>query len=117
MHFLANENFPYQSILLLRQKGFKVTSVWEDYSGISDIEVIDIANKKELIILTFDKDHGEIIFKLGRENPPAVVFFRFKGETPEAAGMTLLTIIQNEAFELKKKFTVVERENIRQRNY
>ncbi len=117
MDFLANENFPYPSITLLREKGFNVTSVLEEYSGISDTEVIDLAIKKDLIILTFDKDYGEIIFKHGKLNPPAVVFFRFKGETPEDAGKGLLTIIENESFQLQKKFTVFERENIRQRNY
>jgi len=70
-----------------------------------------------LIILTFDKDYGEIIFKLGEENPPAVIFFRFKGDDPEKAGQLLLDLVENRNLKVENKFTVIEKENIRQRTY
>ena len=54
--FLANENFPRPSTLILRQQGFEVTSIQELSSGISDEEVIEIALKLKLIILTFDSE-------------------------------------------------------------
>ena len=56
MEFLANENFPKPSIQLLVNKGYKVLSVSEMLSGISDLEVISFASKRNQIILTFDKD-------------------------------------------------------------
>jgi Domain of unknown function (DUF5615) len=54
--FLANENFPKPSILLLRDSGFIIKSIQEEFAGISDEEVIALALKDDLIILTFDKD-------------------------------------------------------------
>lgn len=117
MRFLANENFPYPSIKLLRQAGYFVSSIGELYPGISDNQVIVKAKTDNLIILTFDKDYGEIIFKHGQENPPAVIFYRFKGERPEIAGQILLDLIINGNFNFDNKFTVVEKENIRQRSY
>ncbi len=36
MIFLANENFPFPSIQILRDTGFNVESIGEKYSGISD---------------------------------------------------------------------------------
>jgi predicted nuclease of predicted toxin-antitoxin system len=117
MKFLANENFPFPSIAILRQASLHISTVSELYPGISDNEVITKAKVDNLIILTFDKDYGEIIYKHGIENPPAVVFFRFKGENPESAGHLLLDIVVNKKIELEKKFTVIENESIRQRTY
>lgn len=117
MKFLANENFPFPSIKLLRRAGFNILSVFELYSGISDFEVIEKAKAGELIILTFDKDYGEIIFKHGQEKPPAVVFFRFKGGNPQIAGEVLLRLLENKKLNIENKFTVIEKDNIRQRKY
>ena len=117
MRFLANENFPFPSIRFLRQAGYHISSVSEQFSGISDYEVIEKAKVDNSIILTFDKDYGEIIFKHGQENPPAVIFFRFKGENPVKAGQLLIALIENKKIKLENKFTVIEKESIRQRTY
>ena len=80
--FLANENFPRPSTILLRENGYIVKSIQEDYSGIDDVAVIKMAQEQNLIILTFDRDYGELIFKYAKDNPPSVVFFREKGSHP-----------------------------------
>jgi predicted nuclease of predicted toxin-antitoxin system len=117
MKFLANENFPFPSIQHLRKAGYEVVSILEDDPGIADYEVIVRAIIEELIILTFDKDYGEIIFNSGKEKPPAVVFFRFKGNHPEIGGKILIDLLENEKLEIENKFTVIEEENVRQRSY
>ncbi len=115
--FLANENFPRPSTLILRDNGFKVKSIQEEYQGISDLEVVEIALNLDLIILTFDSDYGEIIFKHTKHNPPSVVYFREKGNSPEFAALSLLSILSKTPLVLKDAFTVVEANNIRQRFY
>jgi Domain of unknown function (DUF5615) len=40
MRFLANENFPLQSVRLLRQADLEVASITEDSPGIEDAEVL-----------------------------------------------------------------------------
>lgn len=115
--FLANENFPRPSIELLRKKGFGVKSIQEEFSGISDEMVIDIALKTDLIILTFDRDYGEIIFRYKINNPPTVIYFREKGRDPLFAGDLLLTLLSDSQITLANSFTVVEENNIRQRFY
>jgi predicted nuclease of predicted toxin-antitoxin system len=117
MIFLANENFPSPGIDLLRNAGYQVNSIGERYSGISDLEVVRKASEDNSIILTFDKDYGEIIFKHANENPPAVIFFRFKGESPESAAITLLSLLNDGKYQFENKFTVIERDGIRQRTY
>ena len=73
--FLANENFPRPSVTLLRDNGFEVKSIQEEFPGISDDIVMNIASELNLIILTFDSDYGELIFKHKKNNPPSVVYF------------------------------------------
>ena len=52
MIFLANENFPRPSTIFLREKGFNIKSIQEDSPGITDEEVIKIAQELESIILS-----------------------------------------------------------------
>lgn len=115
--FLANENFPRPSIILLRESGYIVKSIQEDYQGIDDAGVIKIAQEQSLIILTFDRDYGELIFKYAKDNPPSVVFFREKGNSPMFAASSLLSLLISEKIVLTGAFTVIEFDNIRQRFY
>ncbi len=115
--FLANENFPRPSILLLRSNGFIIKSIQEDYPGISDEEVIKLALELNLIILTFDSDYGELIFKHAKDNPPSVIYFREKGSDPLFGGNLLLDLLTNSQITIANAFTVVEEKNIRQRFY
>lgn len=115
MVFLANENFPSPSIQIIEGAGYEIISISEKHPGISDLEVVELAQKNGFIILTFDKDYGEILFKHAQQNPPSVVFFRFFGETPEAAGKTLVRLLKENIL-LENRFTVIEKENLRQRS-
>ncbi|KAA5537276.1 hypothetical protein F0919_06285 [Taibaiella lutea] len=115
--FLANENFPKPSTIKLRTNGYDVKSIQEDSPGISDSEVIKIASELNLIILTFDSDYGELIFKYAKETPPAVIFFREKGYDPEFAGAALLSLLKSKSLIFSNAFTVIESNNVRQRFY
>lgn len=115
--FLANENFPRPSTIILRENGIIVRSIQEEFPGISDLEVIRIALNHQLIILTFDSDYGEIIFRYAKNNPPSVVFFREKGNQPEFAASSLLSVLEKSNIVLAGSFTVIEPNNIRQRFY
>lgn len=115
MRFLANENFPFPSLKHLRHSGYEVISIAEELSGISDEEVLKKAVAEELIVLTFDRDYGELIFRYQQETPPAVVYFRTKGQAPEEAGKILVDKIERERIQLEGFFTVIEKTGTRQR--
>jgi len=117
MKFLANENFPAPSVFLLRTNGIDIKSVQEDAPGITDAEVIALAQRDDRIILTFDKDYGEMIFRYASDRPPAVIFFRFKGASPLFAGDAILAYLNSNEMSFSGVFTVVEEQNIRQRKY
>ena len=77
MKLLANENFPKASVLLLWNLGYNITSIGEDNPSISDQSVMEIAINEERIILTFDRDYGELIYKHNYKPPQEVFYLRF----------------------------------------
>jgi predicted nuclease of predicted toxin-antitoxin system len=76
MNFLADENFPNSSIFLLEKNNHIVRKVSVLFKGILDSEIISMALSRNEIVIAFDKDFGELIFK---EQPPLpfdIVLFR-----------------------------------------
>jgi predicted nuclease of predicted toxin-antitoxin system len=115
MLFLANENFPLTSIKILRNAGHNVESILEKIPGAKDLEVLKKAKKEKRIIMTFDRDYGELIYKYRKFPPPGILYFRLDPYTPEEPAEILLRIINKEKISIKGKFTVIQRNNIRQR--
>lgn len=114
MNFLADENFPLSSIKLLRNSGHNVIIVLEETPGGKDSHILKRAYKENLIILTFDRDYGELIYRHRAFPPCGIVYFRFDPAAPqEPAG--ILSKILNQKISLIEKFTVIERNKIRQR--
>ena len=83
MQFLANENFPGEAVKKLRLRGDDIAWVREDAPGSSDIQVLERAQKENRILITFDKDFGELAFRFGLPATCGVVLFRIS--TPSAA--------------------------------
>lgn len=83
MNFLTNENSPRHSIKLLRNAGYDVASVIEDTPGAKDHDVLKRAHAENRIVLTFDRDYGELIYKHKLLIPDGVVYFHFDPSTKE----------------------------------
>lgn len=66
MNFLADENVDQQIVDQLRKNGHDVLYVIEMEPGISDDEVLARANRRGALLLTADKDFGELIFRQQR---------------------------------------------------
>ena len=115
MKFLANENIPLDSVHVLRRAGHHVVSISEEHAGMKDIDVLKMAVKDRSIILTFDRDYGELIFKYPKSIPEGLVYFRFSPATSEALALILLRILKQENIPLLKHFTIIEEGRIRQR--
>jgi predicted nuclease of predicted toxin-antitoxin system len=115
MKFLAKENIPLGSISILRAAGYEIVCISEIMSGARDKDVIQYAVQNNLIILTFDRDYGELIFRFGQQLSSGVVYFRLSQVAPEDCGNLLVQQIQRENLQLETFFTVIEKDGIRQR--
>lgn len=114
MKFLVNENFPITSVNYLRAKNFDILAVAEVLRGGKDSDILDYAVKEERIIITFDRDYGELIYRYRITDCPGIIYLKFTPVTPEQPAEYILNIL-NQDIELRRKFTVVESQRIRQR--
>jgi predicted nuclease of predicted toxin-antitoxin system len=82
MRLLANENVPGDAVTALRRQGYDVVWIWEDSPGVSDIQVLARAHKEDRILITFDKDFGELAFRYGLPATCGIILFRIVTSSP-----------------------------------
>jgi hypothetical protein len=63
MRLLANENFPGEAVEALRARGHDVLWVRTDFPGSPDREVLARALAETRVLITFDKDFGELALR------------------------------------------------------
>jgi len=111
---LADENFPLKSVNYLNDKGFDIKHICGELASIKDEKVIAIAIEEDRLILTFDSDFGELIFKLGYR-PKGVIYLRLKNYRPEEPGVIVEEVFENGTLQFAGYLTVIDRDKIRQR--
>jgi predicted nuclease of predicted toxin-antitoxin system len=115
IRLLLNENIPLASARLLRKVGLDIISILEDSPGISDQEIMERANREGRIIVTFDRDYGELIYRQHLPAPIGVLYLRFTPLTPEEPADYVLRLLKYKNIPLAGRFTVADRTQIRQR--
>lgn len=106
MKFLADENVDKPIVERLRKDGHVVLYVIEMEPSISDDEVIRQANQESALLLTADKDFGELTFRQGRIIY-GVVLIRLAGLSPQRKAEVVAVAIQEHADELAQNFAVI----------
>ena len=81
MRFLADESCDFAVVRALRESGYDVVSVSEISPRAEDSSVIDLAVKDKRILLTEDKDFGQLVHAHGQETG-GVIFLRFPASDP-----------------------------------
>lgn len=111
--FLANENFPAATVAWLRQQGHDVLHAAETRVGASDAELLRTANDDNRVILTFDRDFGELVFHQ-RESPArGIVLFRLRDQSPDVILPFLRSFFESDP-DLNGHFTVASPGQFRQ---
>lgn len=115
MRWLADENLPRAIVEFLRGMGEDVVAIAEVAPGIPDEEVIRIARDTGRMLVSFDRDHGDLIF--GRALPPpiAVIYLRLEPPLPQVLNTLLASVAAMGEAVLIGQFTVVGQNGTRQR--
>ena len=116
MKFLADESIDLPIVENLRNNGHVVLYVAEMDPGIKDDEVLKQANKEKAILLTADKDFGELVFRQGRISQ-GIILVRLKGLSPKLKGEIVSETVQKHASKLRKTFVVIAPSLIRIRKH
>ncbi len=114
MRFLADENFPGFAVRALQANGYDVTWIRTLSPGISDSEVLKFDQAEDRILLTFDKDFGELAFVTELPATSGIILFRI--QSPSSIEMTEKIIT---AIELRNNwaghFSTIDNNKIRMR--
>ncbi|MCP4104864.1 MAG: hypothetical protein GY749_04905 [Desulfobacteraceae bacterium] len=112
MKFVADESLDFQIVSRLRQDGFNVFYVAEMTPGISDREVLDLANSTSALLLTADRDFGELVFRQHLITE-GVILIRLAGLSPEHKAEIVSSAIRLHRDELRDSFVVITPGHIR----
>jgi len=112
MKFVADENVDLPIIARLRNDGHDVYAVIEMSAGISDDEVLEQANRQGVVLLTGDKDFGELVYR-DKRFACGIVLIRLAGLNNIEKVEIVASVINEHANELGNAFTVISRHNLR----
>ena len=114
MRWLADECVAAPEVAFLRATGHDVLYVAEAAAGLSDLDVIGLAFQEKRILLTEDKDFGDLVFR--RQEPvPGVVLMRIDSEDLELKTTRLAAAIERYGAELFGRYMVIEDRRLRSR--
>jgi predicted nuclease of predicted toxin-antitoxin system len=117
MNFLADESVDFPIVERLREDGHVVFAIAEMSPSISDDEVLDLANAQVMLLVTGDKDFGELVFRLKRVTH-GVVLVRLLGVLATTKAEIVSSVIREHGNEMVGCFTVIEPGNVRiRRNF
>lgn len=117
MRWLTDENIPAAAVRFLREMAHDVLAVAEARPKLPDREVLALARREGRILLSFDRDHGDLIFREGVPAPPAVVYLRLYPASPEALDALLRRVLALGEDALLGYLSVVTRRGLRQRRF
>ena len=112
MNFVADESVDQQIVAHLREDGHAVWYIVETGPGASDAEVLELARCKGTILLTADKDFGEMVFRQ-RQVTEGVIFIRLAGQSQKRKAEIVSSAVRRHGEELFRAFSVITPGGIR----
>jgi predicted nuclease of predicted toxin-antitoxin system len=91
--FLANENVPTDAVQAARAAGIDLVWVRDTVQGAADDVVLAAAVAEGRVLVTFDKDFGEMVFNLGRTASPGIVLLRPKLRSAAFVAQFTVTVL------------------------
>lgn len=112
MRLLANENFPLDAVIALRENGHDVAWIREDARGSNDEQVLARGQDEERILITFDKDFGEMAFRSKLPSTSGVILFRISIPSSQHIAQVAVQAIASRT-DWAGHFSVIEDNRIR----
>src|SRR5438094_3401458 len=114
MRLLVNENVTRTVIDELRQQGHDVLSVKESMRSGQDGAILARAQAEQRIVVTHDKDFGELAFGAQLPSSCGVILFRLAGSDPDTDNQRILKAIESRS-DWAGHFSVVSDDRVRMR--
>jgi predicted nuclease of predicted toxin-antitoxin system len=112
MRFLADESCDFITVRDLREAGHDVLAVSEIAPRAEDSEVIELALKEKRILLTEDKDFGQLVYAHGQKTL-GVIFLRFPFSARQQISREVSNLVKQKGEGLTGCFVTIQPGRIR----
>ncbi len=112
MKIVADESVDFTIIEMLRERKVEVVAIVEDSPSISDDEVLEIAVAHKTLLITEDKDFGELVIRLQKAHQ-GVLLLRLSGLEIEHKLALVWEALQKNFQELSGNFSVLDDRSLR----
>ena len=116
MKFVADERVDRQIVERLRLEGHELSYITEIAAGISDSEVLALANKEEALLVPADKDFGELVCRQHLLNF-GVILIRLLGLPPNEKAEIVAEAIKSYGEKFFYAFSVIAHSSVRIRHH
>lgn len=112
MKLLADESVDSQIVVRLRNDGHEVGYVAEIDPGITDEVVLGLSGETSALLITADKDFGELVFRQ-RLTYRGVALLRLAGLSNEQKAEIVSAAVRDHGLEMEEAFSVIEPTSLR----
>ena len=116
MNLLADECVAAEIVARLRDDGHDIEIASAFRAGAPDDEVLARAAAAGRVLLTADKDFGELVYRLGRAHA-GVILLRLSGTPAMDRANAVSSVLRDRVHELHGNFTVVDKDSVRIRRH
>jgi predicted nuclease of predicted toxin-antitoxin system len=96
MRFLTNENISVTVVRVLREHGYDVLAVKDSMRSETDDAILARAQAEGRLVVTQDKDFGELAFRSRLPAPCGIVLFRLGGVGPDSDNRRMLEVLESD---------------------
>ena len=114
--FLADEGFSAPLTSILKEMGYDIKWIGDFASGVDDIEVFKISREDGRIILTEDKDFGELAIRF-RHRASGILLLRIDADQKELRQKRIIELFRNYSDKLKGHLVIIDTERFRFRKF
>ena len=107
MRFLADESCDFAVVRALRKAGHDVLTVTEISPGAEDTEVLKLALTEKRILITEDKDFGQLVFAQSKSSG-GVMLLRYPFSARREFSQEVVKLLEQQGDKLGNCFTIVQ---------
>ncbi|HPD15417.1 MAG TPA: DUF5615 family PIN-like protein [Planctomycetota bacterium] len=112
MDFVVDESTGTAVAEFLRGLGHDVLNIVESLPQADDPDILKLAAAEKRIVVTNDKDFGELVFRSGRPHR-GVILLRLRDESAENRVRVVASVLERWANRLSDSFTVATEGKVR----
>lgn len=114
MIFVADESVDAGIVVALRQSGHTVDAIAEMSPGVDDAHVLSLANASRALLITADKDFGELVFRQNFAHH-GILLLRLYGLPESEKAALAVNIVRTHSDEIQGAFSVLTPDALRVR--